>query len=159
MQINYNVNNDNLICRDNSGISFLFAGEGLNPSLAFFMPKVGTMEIWKDIQGYEGIYQVSNNGRIKSLTRQTKHNRPGDTKITKGRIMKNCDNGNGYLQAHLYKNQKRKAFYIHFLVAKHFITNPENKPQVNHRDNTHFNNNSTNLEWSTQKENGIMPLA
>lgn len=105
------------------------------------------MEIWKDIKGYEGYYQVSNFGNVRSLDRfDGVHDRKG-TKI-KPNLKQN-----GYLQVGLRKHNKRKWFGIHRLVATHFLRNPNNKPQVNHIDCNKQNNNVSNLEWVTGKEN------
>lgn len=91
-------------------------------------------EIWKDIEGYEGLYQVSNMGRVKSLKNDI---------ILKPYILR------GYEKVLLYKNKKRKHFQIHRLVAMAFIPNPDNKPQVNHKDENKTNNCVDNLEWCT----------
>lgn len=99
-------------------------------------------EIWKDIKEYEGIYQVSNLGRVKSL----KHSKEG--KLLKGRVT-----GKGYLSVALFRNSVRKSNSIHRLVAEAFIPNPENKPEVNHIDENKLNNDVSNLEWVTSKEN------
>lgn len=101
-------------------------------------------EIWKDVVGYEGLYQVSNLGNIKSLN----YNRTGEERILKPRTDKD-----GYLQVNLYNNKKLKTFKIHRLVAKAFIPNPDNKPEVNHKDEDKTNNCLTNLEWMTRLEN------
>ena len=107
-----------------------------------------TREIWKDIEEYEGIYQVSNLGRVKSFDTKDKLDR-----IRTGRVLKPCRHKNGYLHVNLYKNGKRKTHNIHRLVAEAFISNIENKPQVNHIDENKANNVASNLEWSTRKEN------
>ena len=99
------------------------------------------MEIWRDIDGYNGLYQISNKGRVKSL------------KCGKERILRPRDNGNGYLNVVLYKNTASQSRYIHRLVAEVFIPNLENKPQVNHKDENKLNNCVNNLEWATAKEN------
>ena len=100
-------------------------------------------EQWKDIQGYEGLYQVSNLGKVKSLNY---------LHTGKEQILKPGKN-NGYLAVVLCKNGKVKTFKIHRLVATTFISNPLNKPCVNHIDCNPQNNNVDNLEWVTQREN------
>ena len=106
-------------------------------------------EMWKDIEGYEGIYQVSNLGRVKSLSRNTKN------QYRNSEIVKSKEIRNGYYSVTLFKNEKGKHFTIHRLVAKAFIPNPYNKPQINHIDGNKLNNNVSNLEWCTQQENTI----
>jgi hypothetical protein len=99
-------------------------------------------EIWKDVIGYEGLYQVSNFGRLKSFWRK------------KEIIMKPSNNGWGYYFVSLRKNEtKIKSITIHRLVAEAFILNPENKEQVNHIDGNKLNNHVFNLEWCTRLEN------
>lgn len=93
------------------------------------------MEIWKDIPGYEGIYQVSTSGRVKSL------------KFGKERILKPIRNNCGYLQVELCKNGECKRFYVHRLVAQVFLPNPNNLPEVNHIDEDKINNRVENLEF------------
>lgn len=110
-------------------------------------------EIWKDIKGYEGLYQVSNLGNVRSLPNQ-KHK---DNIILKQRI------SNGYYQVTLYKNNQPKAIYVHRLVAEAFIPNPDDLPQIGHRDENNFktgddcNNRADNLYWCTLKENCNTP--
>lgn len=106
------------------------------------------MEIWKDVQGYENLYQVSNYGRIKSLAHIN----------NLGRLRPECILGvrlsdRGYHTAVLYNNGKPKSFRVHQIVAKAFIPNPENKPHVNHLDGVKSNNCVENLEWVTISEN------
>lgn len=108
-------------------------------------------EIWKDIEGYEGLYQVSNLGRIKSLSRKIKRN--DMNAITKEKIMKQAKDDRGYLMANLYKNGRNHSIKVHRLVAKLFIPNPLNLPQVNHIDEVKTNNSVSNLEWCTNKYN------
>lgn len=109
-------------------------------------------EVWKDIKGYEGLYQVSNLGRVKSLDRfvDWKYDKK---QFIKGKVLKNCSMSSGYLFVGLSKNGKVKNHSIHRLVAKAFIPNPESKPEVNHLDENISNNNVTNLQWVTPSEN------
>ena len=110
-------------------------------------------EIWKDIKGYEGLYQVSNIGRVKSLDR-TFINKIGHKQHTKERIMKLGTDKDGYLQVSLCDSSgKVKRFYVHRLVCEAFHENPKNKPCVNHIDEDKTNNAASNLEWCTVKEN------
>lgn len=102
------------------------------------------MEIWKDIKGYEGIYQVSNMGRIKSLN----YRRTG-----KEGILNPTYDKDGYLLVYLYKNKKMKCCKVHRLVAIEFLPNPNNLPEVNHIDENKENNTVYNLEWCTSKYN------
>ena len=93
------------------------------------------MEIWHDIEGYEGLYQVSNKGHVKSL------------KWGKERILRPMINSSGYYHIGLYNDGVRKAFRLHRLVAEAFIPNPDNLPEINHRDENKKNNCVENLEW------------
>lgn len=101
-------------------------------------------EIWKDIAGYEGLYQVSEYGNVKSLYYQGKK---------REKILKPTEDDKGYLFVNLWKNRKSKSMKIHRLVAQVFISNFENKPQVNHIDGCKTNNCISNLEWCTKSEN------
>lgn len=103
-----------------------------------------TEEIWKDIAGYEGLYKVSNLGRVKSLN----YLRKG---IEKERIPNK--NNSGYLIVGLHKDGKIKTFLIHRLVAEAFIENVNDLPQVNHIDENKLNNSVENLEWCSAKYN------
>ena len=96
-------------------------------------------EIWKDIEGYEGLYQVSSFGRVK--------------RVTTGRILKGSKDKDGYLVVGLYKNNTKSTKKIHRLVAQAFIPNHEHKPEINHIDEDKTNNKVSNLEWITRKEN------
>ena len=98
-------------------------------------------EIWKDKKDYEGLYMVSNWGRVKSI------------KFGKERILKPVTNSSGYLLVNLCKDGKVKAFTVHRLVAEAFLPNPHNYPCVNHKDENKQNNNVDNLEWCTHEYN------
>jgi len=104
-------------------------------------------EIWKDIKDYEGIYQVSNLGKVKSLDRIDSGGRFRPEKILKQ------NNNKGYLKVTLCKNKSVKYPNVHRLVALAFIPNPDNKLQVNHKDENKKNNCVDNLDWVTAKEN------
>ena len=110
-------------------------------------------EVWKDIEGYEGLYQVSTCGNIKSLPK-VRRNGTG-TYIQKERLLKPSNTSTGYKKVELCKDGKRKGFKVHRLVAIAFIPNPDNKPEVNHIDGNKINNNIDNLEWVTSSENSI----
>lgn len=105
-------------------------------------------EKWKDIKNYEGFYQISNLGRVKSLIF-----RNNVCNIKKEKILKPTDNGNGYLIVSLHKNKNRKVFYIHRLVGQTFIENKEHLKEINHKDGNRKNNNIDNLEWCNRKYN------
>lgn len=106
------------------------------------------MEVWKDIKGYEGSYQISNLGRLKSLPRKSKRRYK-----SKEIIKKPSKLPKGYLRIALAKNGTKKYFYIHRLVAEAFIPNPNELLCVNHKDCNTSNNNVDNLEWITHKDN------
>lgn len=109
-------------------------------------------ERWEDIPGYEGHYQVSNYGQIRSLLRWNSGRHLYQVRETP-LIMSPFDNGNGYRQVMLRRNGNRKPFYVHRLVAIVFCDNPENKSTINHLDHNRANNRADNLQWCTQKEN------
>ena len=95
-------------------------------------------EIWRDIKGYEGLYQVSNWGKVRN---------------GKGQIMFQEPNHKGYMRVRLVKSGNKKNKRVSRLVAEAFIPNPDNLPQVNHKDGNKMNNSFTNLEWITMEEN------
>ena len=99
-------------------------------------------EIWKDINGFEGVYQISNHGRLKSFK-----------KDKNGKILKNTNKKGGYFSVVLEYKNNTKHTRIHRLVAESFIPNPNNYPCVNHIDGNKQNNNVENLEWCTYKQN------
>ena len=105
-------------------------------------------EIWKDIPGYEGSYQVSNYGRVKRLEHKTPNNIPLSEKIST-----QFKNQSGYMIVILSKNGEGKQLQVHRLVAQAFIPNPDKLPFVNHKDENPLNNNVENLEWCTAKYN------
>ena len=120
------------------------------------------MEIWKDIVGYEGLYQVSNLGRVKSLAYEVTYYRERTnsyvTRPHKEQIVKPVTRQHGYLGVMLYgkgghKTRGFKTFSIHRLVAEAFIPNPDGLPEVNHKDENKQNNTVDNLEWITRKGN------
>lgn len=100
-------------------------------------------EVWRDVVGYEGLYQVSNMGNVKSLN----YRRAG-----KERILKQIFNASGYLQVGLYKDSKMKWHITHKLVAEAFIENPDNKPRICHINTLRADNRAENLCWASQKE-------
>ncbi len=109
-------------------------------------------EIWKDIEGYEGLYQISNFGNVKSLERMIEKSN-GVIQVRCERIMARRESTDGYYMAKLNVNNHSKSIAIHILVAKHFIPNPNNYPEVNHLDCNRKNNRVDNLEWCTHQQN------
>jgi hypothetical protein len=104
-------------------------------------------EIWKDIEGYEGLYQVSNLGRVKSLSIKI-HNR-----VTREKILMSHLSNSGYQYVCLSNNKIKKYLFVHRIVALEFIYNPKSKEQVNHIDGNKSNNCIENLEWLSRSEN------
>ncbi len=115
-------------------------------------------EIWKDIIGYEGLYQISNLGRVKSLPKKLKC-RNGFFRIKTEKIIPNRINNKGYFTITLWNNYKCKTFLTHRLIAIHFIPNIENKPCIDHIDTDRLNNSIDNLRWCTHKENMNNPIS
>lgn len=110
-------------------------------------------EEWKDIPNYEGLYQVSNFGRVKSFRRSTKFHCQNEY------ILKPNIASHGYAQVTLYNKTVRHKFLVHRLVADAFIPNPNNLPQVNHKDENRLNNSADNLEWCTAEYNNAYGTA
>ena len=105
------------------------------------------MEEWKSIPGYEGLYEVSNLGRVRSVERCDRFNRKIVSKILKPNYV------SGYLRVGMYKNKTFKYYLIHRLVAQAFLPNPDNLPEVNHKDEDKSNNKVNNLEWCDRSYN------
>ena len=114
-------------------------------------------EVWKDIKGYEGLYQVSNKGRVKSLNRYAVNH--SKLQFRPERILKqNHRNSSKYSMVVLSKEGKTTPQLVHRLVAEAFIPNPDDKPIVDHIDTDMNNNTVENLRWCTQKENCNNPI-
>ena len=109
-------------------------------------------EVWRDINGYEGYYQVSSEGRVKSLER-TFINKSGRKRTVKERILKPAFDGWGYLIVTLCAGGKRKNLMVHRLVCEAFNDNRDEKPEVNHINEIKTDNRACNLEWCTRREN------
>lgn len=114
-------------------------------------------EIWRDIKGYEGLYQVSSNGVIRSLDRYLPMPNGGE-KLVKEKILKPNKINSGYLCVGLSKNGKTKNYLIHRLVGEHFIDNSNNLPQIDHINTDKTDNRVCNLKWVTSKGNMNNPL-
>lgn len=110
------------------------------------------MEVWKDINGFEGLYQVSNLGRVKSLQRYRKGKRGAPT-MCKETILYLHRGKNGYLQVCLSKNSKKYSPLVHRLVGEAFINNTDKLPCIDHIDGNRENNVVNNLRWCTTKDN------
>lgn len=119
---------------------------------------VDVEEIWKDIAGYEGYYQISNLGRVRSLSRTVTHlrgegNRRGMKRRVPERTVAHDVNWAGYHRVNLRKHGENTRFAVHRLVAEAFIPNPHSYPQINHKDENPHNNHANNLEWCTNSYN------
>lgn len=120
----------------------------------YIMEKIQNLEgeVWLPVVGYEGFYEISNKGRLKTV-KKTVRTKSNGRHPRKERILNPTINQKGYYHTSLHREASVKWFTIHRLVAQAFIPNPENKPQVNHIDSTPLNNNVENLEWCTHGEN------
>lgn len=109
-------------------------------------------EEWRPIEGYEGLYEVSNTGQVRSLDMYVK-SRYGNYRLHKGKVLSPAKDTNGYLTVLLSCNGKHKSIRVHRLVAQTFILNPDNLSEVNHKDEDKTNNSVENLEWCDRKYN------
>lgn len=115
--------------------------------------------IWLPVKNYEGLYEVSNTGLVRSLDRYIL-GVDGVTYHKKGRILKSLQHKDlEYQIVSLWKNNKGSSFYVHRLVCEAFHQNPDNKKEVNHIDGNRQNNHSNNLEWVTRTENALHAIA
>ena len=109
-------------------------------------------EIWRPVVGYEGLYEVSSYGRVRSLDRYVEYSN-GRICLHKGKVLSPVKSNLGYLLVSLYLNKNMKIITVHKLVAQAFIENPDNLPEINHKDEDKTNNSVDNLEWCTRKYN------
>ena len=109
-------------------------------------------DIWKPVVGYEGLYEVSNTGKVRGLERIGKRNHTFPKEL-KPSLNKR------YQEVKLYKKGEKRTYKVHRLVALAFVPNPEKKPQINHIDGNKYNNHADNLEWCTQAENNRHAIA
>lgn len=110
-------------------------------------------ETWRPVVEYEGLYEVSNLGQIRSLDRLVKGKKEGFRQKVNGKLLTPIKNRQGYLRVNLCNDDGRKAKFVHRLVCSAFLPNPYNFPYINHKDENPLNNNVENLEWCTAKYN------
>lgn len=110
-------------------------------------------EIWKDVIGYEGLYQVSSLGRVKKLPEPKRKDKKGRIWGRDGRMLSPGRNSKGYYSITLTKNKMPQSIKLHRLVLTHFKPNPSELPEINHIDGNKLNNNIDNLEWCTRQQN------
>ncbi len=111
------------------------------------------IEVWKDVPNFEGLYRVSNTGKVKSFAKSNKY------ATQPIHLLNPTINNNGYAQVTFYKDCKRSKFSVHRLVAELFIPNPDNLPCINHKDENKLNNSVDNLEWCTVAYNNAYGTA
>lgn len=112
------------------------------------------MEKWKPVKDFEGLYEVSDKGRVRSVPR-TIQRKGGGTMTYKGKVLKPDVTKQGYLKVYLSKNSKKKNCLVHRLVAEAFIPNPKGYEQVNHKNTDKADNAVSNLEWTTNLQNYV----
>lgn len=115
------------------------------------------MEEWRNIKGYEGLYEVSNQGRIRSLVRKVTY-KDGRVYFYKSKVLKPSKDRYGYYFVNLCKEGKRTPKSIHRLIAEAFIPNPENKRDIDHINTIRTDNRIENLRWATRSENCLNPI-
>ena len=150
-------------CKDSSGVATLRKGQTDSLSLLSFVGiihNVGSMkeqEIWKPVVGFDGYYEVSNLGRVRSVERTIEY-ADGRVYTYRCRVLSPTVDKYGYCTVQLSVNRKIKRRRVHNLVAEAFISNPEKKPYIDHIDTNPSNNHYKNLRWATQKDNMNNPL-
>ena len=124
-----------------------------NDVLTIARAELGTKEEWADVKGYEGQYEVSSFGRVRSLDRLVPGKRPGTHAAVRGKILAPIRNNAGYLRVNLCGKAGRKAKFVHRLVAEAFVPGHDRGNEVNHKDENPGNNYASNLEWCTTEYN------
>lgn len=112
-----------------------------------------TVEVWKDVVGYEGIYEVSSKGRVKSVEGKITYTKRHGKRVWKERVLKEKNPNGRDVRVTLWSEGQHEDFLVHRLVGMAFIANPEGKPAINHKDGNPRNNHVDNLEWVTYEEN------